>query len=398
MLNAVIMDLDSVILDIEPIRIQALIETINEYGVHLTEAICQSFSDSTDFHKLEALRRIYHLPVPTERLVSEFLQRQDKLVRHKGYPIIPDSIEFIYDLFRNKIKIGIISSTSRNRMDAALDYLKLRPYIAASVSAHEVANEKPEPDIMLTCADQMKETAENCLVIEDSAIGLLAAKTAGMARIGFLNTNTGKQNMDDVEYVIEGFHEVNTKFILHIYQRLHEEPVTIRETERLIIRELSVNDISRMYQIYQSKEIREFVDDIDDYLAIEIEKHRAYIKNVYTFYGYGYWGVFDKNTQELIGRCGIQNNIIDDVPEIELGYLIATSHWGKGFGHECTEAVLDYAINELHIPRIVAQIDRRNERSIKLASDLGMEFEKVITKDGHSCDLYVITPKIFNHQ
>ena len=134
----------------------------------------------------------------------------------------------------------------------------------------------------------------------------------------------------------------------------------------------------------------EFIPDIDDYLKVEMEKQAAYIRNVYSFYGYGMWGVFSKTTKQLIGRCGIENQMIDGKEEITLSYLLDSHHWGYGYALECCHAVFTYAKNELDITRIVAAIDKRNKRSLNTAKGLGMVQEKEFIHKGVDCALYVI--------
>jgi RimJ/RimL family protein N-acetyltransferase len=145
-----------------------------------------------------------------------------------------------------------------------------------------------------------------------------------------------------------------------------------------------------MYEIYQNPEVKKYITDIDDYLENEIERHKAYVKNVYNFYGYGLWGIFSKDSDQLIGRCGIQHTIVNNREEIELGYLLDVNHWGLGYALECTKAVIDYAFTELNMTRIIAIIDPLNERSIKVASRIGMKKESKITKNTREYWLYSI--------
>ena len=121
-----------------------------------------------------------------------------------------------------------------------------------------------------------------------------------------------------------------------------------------------------------------------------MEKQKAYIKNVYAFYGYGLWGVFSKTTGKIIGRCGIENHMVDGQEEIMLSYLLDSQHWGYGYALECCHAVLEYVREELDIHRVVAVIDVSNSRSIKTAQKLGMECEKDFVYNGRNAHLYAI--------
>lgn len=390
MLKAVIFDMDGVLIDSEPIHARAAMSAMKMNGVDISYDYCMKFAGSTAKFMIESFIKDYDLNISNEELLKLNDECINDILKEEDYPIIPYVTNLIKNLYENNIKIAIASSSPIDRIESIIDKLNIRQYISVYVSGEETGSPKPAPDIFLVTAEKLNVDPYDCVVIEDSYNGITAAARAKMTRIGFLNTNSGIQDLSSVNFVIEGFEEINTKFIEKIYKRSKGQPVTIAETDRLIIRELTVDDIKEMYIIYQSPEIRQFVHDIDDYLNVEIDKHKAYIKNVYSFYGYGLWGIFNKSDNKLIGRCGIQNNEINGNVEIELGYLLDVKYWGFGYAIECTMAVLDYAFNELSIPRVVAVIDKVNYRSRKVADNIGFKIEKTINHNGRECYLYAI--------
>lgn len=389
MLKAVIFDLDGVIIDSEPMHARAAILALAQFGVTLNIESILDFVGTSDRKMMQTLQHIYQIPASVEELVAAHQAQKKALLAHEGYAPIPHVTHLIHQLSEQGLQLALASSSPMHEILDALEALHIRDCFQVIVSGMELEHPKPAPDIFLAAAARLKVEPSECIVFEDSFVGITAAKAAGMTRIGFLNPHSGKQNLESVDFVIESFEEIDLPFITKVYKRAHGEPVTVMETERLIIRELSVSDIIDMYEIYRSPEVREFIDDIDDYINIEIEKHKAYIKNVYSFYGYGYWGVFSKETGKLIGRCGIQNTEVEGKPEIELGYLLDVNYWGKGYALECAEAVLRYAADELHISRIVAVIDKQNHRSRRVAEALHMHYERDVEKNHRCCDLYV---------
>jgi RimJ/RimL family protein N-acetyltransferase len=78
----------------------------------------------------------------------------------------------------------------------------------------------------------------------------------------------------------------------------------------------------------------------------------------------------------LIGRCGLLPWTLDERPEVEVAYLLAKAYWGQGLGTEAARAVLDYGFEHLHLSRLICLIDRENLASIKVATKIGMTFEK----------------------
>ena len=229
----------------------------------------------------------------------------------------------------------------------------------------------------LKALEKLGASLENTVIIEDSENGVKAAKECNVTCIGFSSPDAVKpQNLYKADVLIESFDSIDKTFIENTLLRSHGKPITIASTKRLIIRELAVSDIPQIYTIYSDPQVRKYIDNIDDYLDAEMEKQKAYIQKVYSFYGYGLWGVFGKTSKKLIGRCGFENETIDGKDEIMLSYLLDSEHWGYGYALECCEAALRYAKENLDMNRIVVVIDHDNSRSIKTAEKLGFKYEK----------------------
>lgn len=390
MLKAVIFDMDGVLVDSEPLHAKSFVIAMKQFGVDITTQYNDRFVGSTALFMCETAIKEFNLSVTPGEILDANTIAIHKLVKEEGYTPIPYTKELIKDLYKNGIKLAIASSSSEKQIEEVTKALGIKKYFNKFISGANLEHPKPAPDVFLKALKELGVKASESIVIEDSMNGATAAKEAGIPCIGFINVNSGNQDLSAANILIESFEYIDYNFINNELKRANGVPITIAATKRLILRELAVSDIKNLYEIYKNPEVRNFIDDIDDYLEIEIEKHKAYIKNVYTFYGYGLWGVFSKKDNKLIGRCGIQNREIDNRNEIELGYLLDANHWGLGYATECIMATLDYAFQKLELPRIVAVIDKRNTRSIKVATQVGMTLEKEITDRDRECYLYSI--------
>lgn len=395
MLKAVIFDMDGVLVDSEPLNLKALINTLKDFGANLTLEYCSKFVGLSDTDTMEQIIDEYKIYATVDELKIANKIMKRKLIKEEGYPPIPYVITLIKDLYRNGIKMAVASSSSESDIIYITKTLGIYKYFDKIVSGDSVEHSKPDPEIFNLTLKELGILPSQAMVIEDSMNGTIAAEGAHIKTIGFLNPNSGNQDLSRACVLIESFKDIDYHFIDSEYRRAYGLPVEITTTKRLVIRELTVDDIKSLYQIYQDPKVREFIDDIDEYLQNEIDKHKAYIKNVYSFFGYGLWGVFKKDSNELIGRCGIQNRTIDNHLEIELGYLLDGNHWGMGYALECTKAVLSYAFEYLGIERIVASIDKLNSRSIGIANKLGMVREKEIMDNCRHCYLYAITNEAY---
>ena len=170
--------------------------------------------------------------------------------------------------------------------------------------------------------------------------------------------------------------------------------MTIIHTDRLVIRESSGKDFSRIYAMMLSVSQEETTDVVSSDENEELEKYLAYIHTVYSVFGFGLWTVclkpedpdcdgegFSQSGSQLsgnqegciIGRCGLQPVADENSPlgRIELGYLIDQGFRGKGYAYEACRAILDHAFVKLGIEEIFVHISLGNEASAALAGKLG---------------------------
>ena len=390
MLRAVIFDMDGVIIDSEPDHARAALMVFKRYGADADISYCSSFIGSSTKKMCEDAVSRFGIDVSVDELLDEMNKAKKELAVKEGYKTIEGVKEVIKILYRAGIKLAVASSSSPSEIEDVVKALGIKKYFNKLVSSSNVDKPKPAPDTFNLALSKLGVSEKETIVIEDSEFGVEAAKAAGMACIGYINPNSGSQNLTKADVLLEKFTGLSVHFFEYTLQRSLGLPVQITSTKRLIIRELAVSDIKELYPIYTDAKIRKYIENIDDYMENEMEKQKAYIKNVYAFYGYGLWGVFSKTTGKIIGRCGIENHMVDGQEEIMLSYLLDSQHWGYGYALECCHAVLEYVREELDIHRVVAVIDVSNSRSIKTAQKLGMECEKDFVYNGRNAHLYAI--------
>lgn len=236
--------------------------------------------------------------------------------------------------------------------------------------------------------------------VAKNAQDIAQAKRANKPIIG-LDTGSNAAELWGADYVVMDENAIDEALAERVYKRHTGEPWTIAETKRCIIRELTMDDIDALFELYSKPGITDFVEPLYDYDK-ECEYERAYIEHMYGYYEYGMWLVFSKDTGELIGRAGLENRDYCDEQEtqgasgayhseMELGYIIAPEYQRQGYATEVCQAILEYAWENLCPDRINCLIDENNYSSRSLVEKLGFQLIGKTDVTGESLLRYVIT-------
>lgn len=184
--SAVIFDMDGLLIDSEPLWVRAEMEVFAEVGVSLREEDCARTkglrTDDVVAYWYERRRDVWAPDVSPAALEARLVARVAELVRSSGValPGIPDALAAARGDGR---KIALASSSPMAIIDAALERLGLRDTFDVVRSAQHEPFGKPHPGIFLATASALGVAPTQCVVIEDSVTGVIAAKAARMACI-----------------------------------------------------------------------------------------------------------------------------------------------------------------------------------------------------------------------
>jgi HAD superfamily hydrolase (TIGR01509 family) len=215
MLKAVIFDMDGVIIDSEPTHMKLENEAYKKLGIDVSTDEHHSFVGTTSYYMWEVLKNKYNLNQTLEELVDYDRNIYFKyLVSDECEIILIDGVkELIKNLYENGVKLAIASSSPLNVIEAIAKKFKIEQYFEAFVTGDFVKKSKPEPDIFIYASEKLGVSPRNCVVIEDSHNGVLAAKKAGMKCVGINSDPEGSQDISMADLVINSFKEVNYKKI-----------------------------------------------------------------------------------------------------------------------------------------------------------------------------------------
>jgi ribosomal-protein-alanine N-acetyltransferase len=163
----------------------------------------------------------------------------------------------------------------------------------------------------------------------------------------------------------------------------------ILETSRLSLRELTEEDAPDVHRLNSNPNVMRYLGAEAILLSPEeaLSMLRSRIFPLYARYGMDRWAVMLRETNALIGLCGLR--YLPRTNEYDLGYRFFENYWGKGYATECARAVLDYGRNQLPGARIVGKAFPENLASIRVLEKIGMQFEGNEPYQGGTVAVYV---------
>ena len=187
MIEAVVFDLDGVLLDSEEIWDRAREELARERGGRWHEQAQRDMMGMSSTEWSRYMADVIGLPEPPEEINREVVRRLTELYRAE-LPAIAGAREAVERLAA-RWPLGLASSSNRELIDLALELLGVEHLFTATVSSEEVARGKPAPDVYLEAARRLGVDPTTAAAVEDSHNGILSAKAAGMRVIAIPNAH-----------------------------------------------------------------------------------------------------------------------------------------------------------------------------------------------------------------
>ncbi|WP_366295362.1 HAD family phosphatase [Paenibacillus sp. AN1007] len=210
-IQAVIFDMDGVLIDSEPIYFEIERSSFDHFGADVTIEDHHSFVGVT----LESMWRQvidkYQLHTPLDEILAYHQHHvMETMHAHPGLTAMPGVERWVQWLHEQRIPIAVASSSPRALIDLIMNKTGLGRYLEMRITGEEVAHGKPAPDIFLAVSELIGVSPVNCLVIEDSRNGVQASKSAGMRCIGCVNPGSGNQNLSKADVQISSYDELWT--------------------------------------------------------------------------------------------------------------------------------------------------------------------------------------------
>jgi HAD superfamily hydrolase (TIGR01509 family) len=202
-LDAVIFDMDGVLVDSEPLYDLATTEFLRRRGVDADPAHFDTLRGLPLPEVWAALADRYRLAEPVEELAEAASRDLDRFFADRGrLEPIPGVRELVAALNGAGLPLAVASSSPHRRVGDLLGRLGLDRSFPVVVSGDEVRRGKPDPEIFLTAARSLGVDPDGCVVVEDSERGVAAALGAGMRCVGLDRGQAGQPGLRRAHLVV----------------------------------------------------------------------------------------------------------------------------------------------------------------------------------------------------
>ena len=148
------------------------------------------------------------------------------------------------------------------------------------------------------------------------------------------------------------------------------------ETKRLSLRHFVMDDLDNLFSFYSDPDVVRYIPDAPRTYQETKEELEWFMNGHPKFPELGLWATIYKENGQFIGRCGLLPWTIDGQQEVEVAFALSKDYWGQGLATEAAQGIVQYGFENLNLSRLICLIEHDNSGSIRVATKIGMSFEK----------------------
>ena len=220
--EAVIFDMDGVLIDSEPIHVDIERKLFDKLGISVSAEIHRSYlGTATEYMYRDLLSRF-----GLSASVSELLQFDDSFrcdyFKQLKIVVLNDGVlNLIRAIKESGLRLGVATSSSPALASILLERCEISSLFDIIVTTSEAGKSKPYPDVYLLAARKIGVSPANCIVFEDSPNGLSAAKAAGMFCIAVQTSSVDVRELSEADSLIQSFEKTSLLQIAELFAQNH---------------------------------------------------------------------------------------------------------------------------------------------------------------------------------
>ena len=207
--TTILFDMDGVLVNSEPQHYEAWNKVFASLGFQMPWDPYKYCIGSVLPHMFEMVEDYIGRPVEhQDELLAQYKVYLSEILEAEGVQEVAGVDTLLPELKKAGYRMAVASSSPMPEILKNMEALKSEDQFDCLFTGESVPNPKPAPDTFLSCAAEVGAGPEECIVIEDSYNGTLAAKRAGMYCIGIQNPDSGEQDLSNADVIIHEFKEL----------------------------------------------------------------------------------------------------------------------------------------------------------------------------------------------
>ncbi len=208
-LKAVLFDMDGVIVNTEPLHRKAYFKMFEEFGINVSNELYNSYTGNSTKKVCDDLIERFQLDKTREELIETKRKYfKDYFDNDPEFNLIEGVRDLIKHYYDNGIKLVLASSASVNTINWVFERFDLEKYFIGKISGATLKESKPNPEIFIKASEMANEPKENCMVVEDSTNGILAAYRAGIFCSAYKSFHSKNQDYSKANILVEDYEEL----------------------------------------------------------------------------------------------------------------------------------------------------------------------------------------------
>lgn len=217
MIEAIIFDMDGVIVDSEPLWARAYKQQLAHRGLkpprsaQYKKFVNQHYRGRSQYHAIKMMKQFYGISGSVAALLTERLDLLFDIFDAK-LQTLPGAIP-LFKKLSTHYPLAVASASPRPVIDYVMKRFQLKRFFKQSISGDEFTHSKPHPEVFLQAARKLKTNPRRCLVIEDSANGVMAAHRAQMTCIGLKHPYNTRQDFIKAATIVKSLNQITLSYI-----------------------------------------------------------------------------------------------------------------------------------------------------------------------------------------
>lgn len=220
-MKALVFDMDGLMIDSERLYIEAECDIAAQFGRTVEDRLIGQMMGCSPLESMRIFQKELNLPISPEELLEKRQRRVEDGLRKEVVPM--KGLFEIINEFHGTLKLAIVTGSPGKFVEIVVDRLHIRDRFDIWQSSEEISRGKPDPEIYLTNARKLDLKPDECIVLEDSHNGALAAVRAGCVTIAVPNIYTREQDFSFVHHVAEDLLDARDYISLEILGRSRDD-------------------------------------------------------------------------------------------------------------------------------------------------------------------------------